>query len=201
MKELKKPIGYNPIAETTFGNFSTYYPVYKTLTEILSIDSVADLGCRVGYLISIFKENGTSVLGFDVFDYNKESCPSNIKDNFIVHDLRTPIPEQYINTKYDLIVSTEVGEHIDPEYSISYLQNIKSLMHKDSKVLISWSPDGSDIQHVNALNKEEFYKHMENNNFKYCPNLTERFLYLGNSNGIGRELPWYFTGNISIWGI
>ena len=74
-------------------------------------------------------------------------------------------------------------------------------MHKDSKVLISWSPDGSDIQHVNALNKEEFHKHMENNNFKYCKNLTERFLYLGNSNGIGRELPWYFTGNISIWEI
>ena len=119
----------------------------------------------------------------------------------MVCDLRNPIPEQYTNTKYDLIVSTEVGEHIDPEYSIPYLQNIKSLMHKDSKVLISWSPDGSDIQHVNALNKEEFHKHMENNNFKYCKNLTERFLYLGNSNGIGRELPWYFTGNISIWEI
>lgn len=201
MRELEKPIGYDPIAETAFGNTSTYHPVYKTLTEILPINSVADLGCRVGYLISIFKENGASVLGFDVFDYNKESCQPNIKDNFVVCDLRIPISEQYSNTKYDLVVSTEVGEHIDPEYSISYLQNIKSLMHKDSKVLISWSPDGSDIQHVNALNKEEFHKHMKNNNFKYCKNLTERFLYLGNSNGIGRELPWYFTGNISIWEI
>ena len=201
MKELNKPMGYDPLAETSFGNSSTYHPVYKTLTEILSINSVVDLGCRVGYLISIFKENGASVLGFDIFDYNKESCQPNIKDDFIVCDLRIPIPEQYTNTKYDLIVSTEVGEHIDPEYSISYLQNIKSLMHKDSKVLISWSPDGNDVQHVNALSRDDFHEHMRNNGFKYCDDLTNKFLTLGISYGIGNELPWYFTGNISIWEI
>ena len=201
MKELEKPIGYDPIAETAFGNTSTYYPVYKTLTEIIPINSVADLGCRVGYLISIFKENGASVLGFDVFEYNKTSCQPNIKDNFIVYDLRNPIPKQYTNTKYDLIVSTEVGEHIDPEHSTQYLNNIKSLMHEDSKLLISWSPDGGDIQHVNALSKEEFHKHMKNNNFKYCNVLTDKFQTLGRSNNIANELPWYFTGNISLWEI
>ena len=177
MKELEKPIGYDPIAETAFGNTSTYYPVYKTLTEIIPINSVADLGCRVGYLISIFKENGASVLGFDVFEYNKTSCQPNIKDNFIVYDLRNPIPKQYTNTKYDLIVSTEVGEHIDPEHSTQYLNNIKSLMH------------------------EEFHKHMKNNNFKYCNVLTDKFQTLGRSNNIANELPWYFTGNISLWEI
>ena len=188
MEKLEKPIGYDPIAETAFGNNATYLPVYKTLTEILSINSVADLGCRVGYLISIFKENGISVLGVDIFDYNKQSCQSNIKDNFIVHDLRTSLPNQYTNTKYDLIVSTEVGEHIDSQYSNQYLKNIKSLMHKDSKVLISWSPDGSDIQHVNALTRDDFHEHMKINGFEYCNDLTNTFLTLGKSYGIGNEL-------------
>ena len=201
MTNLNKPLGYDPIAETAFGSTSTYHPVYQTLTDIISPNSVADLGCRVGYLISIFKENGASVIGFDVFEYNKNSCQPNIKDNFVVCDLRKPFPKEYTTTKYDLIVSTEVGEHIDPEHSITYLQNIKSLMHKESKLLISWSPDGNDIQHVNALSKEDFHFHMNNNGFKHCNELTEKFWSLGISYGIGNELPWYFTGNISVWEI
>lgn len=194
-------LGYVPADETGFGSIETYRPVYNALETLISPKSVADLGCRVGYLISLFKSNNIPVIGFDVFEYNKEACQDNIKEDFFIHDLRNPIPEQHTLTKYDLIVSTEVGEHIDPDYSIDYLNNIKSLMHDTSKLLISWSPDGSDAQHVHALSKEDFHKHMINNGFSICDELTNEFLTIGNTNGIRDNLPWYFSGNISIWKI
>lgn len=187
---------YDEQAETGFGNLEYYKPIYEILNEIVSPDSVADLGCRTGYLISNFKDNGADVLGVDYFEYNKKRAHGNIQDDFIIHDLRTPLT---VNKKYDLVVSTEVGEHIDKEYEIQYLDNIKSLMHENSKLIISWSPDGSDDQHLNALSKEQFIKLLTDNGLKINKDLTSEFLIKSGKTTIVSNFNWYFFGNISLW--
>ena len=143
--------------------YRDYEPVYDIISKIFNPSSIADLGCRVGHLISHFKQKqNLDVVGVDYFKY--DYLQDNIKPHFIQHDLRDPIASA-INKKYDIIVSTEVAEHIDPNYEHIYIRNLKHLMHEKSKLIISWSKGGVNHQHFNPKSPIEFKQTMESYNF------------------------------------
>lgn len=188
---------YNKDEEINFLSKDLYIPMYESILKVFApVASIADLGCRVGHLISIFKErNNIDVLGVDYFSWNKENASDNIKDNFIVHDLRDVLN---INKKYHIIVSTEVGEHIDSMYSNVYLENIKNLMYSNSKLIISWAPGEKSKQHLNPLEKEEFENLMISNGFSKNANETNELAYWCGQYNV---FYWYLTSNLSVWEI
>ena len=176
--------------------YRDYEPIYDIINELFTPSSVADLGCRVGHLISHFKQKqNLDVLGIDYFKY--DYLQTNIKEHFIQHDLRDPL-SNIINKKYDIIVSTEVAEHIDPDYESIYIQNIKHLMHDKSKLIISWASGGVNHQHFNPKTPEEFKQTMEDYNFLYLEEESYKvFNHFRNNFNIATHN--YLLGSASVW--
>ena len=197
IQKINIDAAYNPHNETSCLAKEQYVPVYNVINELLSPTSVADLGCRVGHLITLFKEkNNIDVLGVDYFQWNKDAADNLIKDQFLVHDLRDPLK---LEKTYDVVVSTEVGEHIDKAYSVAYLENIKSVMTKTSRLVMTWAPGVPCDQHLNPLERADFFNHMQSNGFNLKDELTSKAVSLAAEYGVFNTFHWYHTGNLSVW--
>ena len=194
MKKINIDKIYNRDEEVNFIPRNDYLSIYQGIEEVFSPKSLADMGCRCGHLISLFKEhNGGEVLGVDYFNWNKEASDPSIQDNFLVWDLRDPLPNSY--PTYDVVISTEVAEHIDPDYTLNYLNNLKSLMGGDSKLIISWSGGAKGTQHLNPLEQEDFFNFLSQNGLEVDAILTTQF-----RNSIkDTPLYWYLSSSISVW--
>lgn len=100
--------------------------------------------------------------------------------NIKILDIRDPLPEDLLNKQFDIVVCTEVGEHIDPAYTTAFLENIKSLVGK--YLIMTWSRHGGEKekhkdpfhQHLNPLELEQFCNVMNDHGFLYDQNLTIR---------------------------
>lgn len=119
----------------------------RIVPEILkhvNVNSVVDVGCRIGTFLSVFKQLGINdICGIDgAYVQNDQLLIS--KDNFIAHDLNIPIN---LKRKFDLVVSLEVAEHLD-ETSADVL--INSLVSLGAVVLFSAAiPYQGGTHHVN----------------------------------------------------
>lgn len=85
-------------SSTPFGKRSKIPKELKKFIEKNNPSSICDFGCGKGNLIETLKENypGISLVGYD---------PANEKFN-------DPINEKF----FDLLISTDVLEHVEPEY-------------------------------------------------------------------------------------
>lgn len=83
---------------TPFGKRSKIPKELKTYIQKIQPKSICDFGCGKGNLIEVLKENypRIQVSGYD---------PANPKYDY-------PINDQF----YDLLISTDVLEHVEPEY-------------------------------------------------------------------------------------
>ena len=113
--------------------------VCDPIIEILKPSSVVDVGCGDGAFVKYFNDKGILSHGIEgsttafphMYDARKwVDC----------HDLRTVLPEDFFNFRqFDLCMSLEVAEHIEPEYVDVYLDTLCSL---SDRVLISAAPPG-----------------------------------------------------------
>jgi cyclopropane fatty-acyl-phospholipid synthase-like methyltransferase len=189
---------YDKNSETSCLSEKQYEPFYNALVTVFNPKSVADMGCRVGHIISLFHKNRASdILGVDYFEWNKEAAASRIQDFFIIGDLRDKLD---IEKKYDLVISTEVGEHIDSSHVTTYLDNLKSALNDSGNLVISWSPQ-LDPQHLNPLSKKDFFDLMTRHGFDFNSNLTDSLIQECENNGVFNTFFWYKTGNLSVWKI
>jgi len=117
--------------------------------------SVLDVGCGTGDYSLVLANNGFKVTGFDFSEYAiktaKDRCagsPGNPPE-FIVGDINTFTT----NEKYDLIIMSEVLEHIEEDTGI--LHKYRDFLKDDGYVLISvpfdpafWSVEDEQSGHV-----------------------------------------------------
>lgn len=169
------------------GNYKDMYECIHNVFNFNTINSFIDLGCATGHLIKNIKKNHqTQVKGIEYFEYHKKSihCSSIIKDNIEIADLRDNLNN---DTKYDIVYSTEVAEHIDPKYANNYMRNIVRFA-KDI-IIMSWSAGIVHSQHFNPLEYNEFIQYVSK--FGLIPNkeLTNKLLIEMNKKK--HVFPWY----------
>lgn len=116
-----------------------YLAFGRALSEsgILSdIDSVLDLGCSTGFLIQACKSirPELTVQGVEAFQYQKDASPISIRNDIHIYDLRDSLPS---SLRSDLVVCTEVGEHIDPASIGEFLGNLVEMC--GHKLVLTWS--------------------------------------------------------------
>ncbi|MBS3078618.1 methyltransferase domain-containing protein [Candidatus Pacearchaeota archaeon] len=126
-----------------------------------------DAGCGIGLYSFEIAKNGHSVTGIDL-ERNKIETARKIsnkigaKVNFIEGDLTN----LKINEKFDLILCSEVIEHIIDDYRV--IENLSKIMNKNARLIItvprisekSWKIDYKKFGHVRPGYREEELKTM-----------------------------------------
>jgi len=117
-------------------------PIFcQAVIDILNPKSVIDVGCATGDLVRQFRQMGVPCEGLEGSPHALKH--SVIKDTF-VHDLRKPLKGSIV---FDLCLCLEVAEHIEPEYTKIFLDNLAYL---SPKILTSIAgPGQGGHYHVN----------------------------------------------------
>jgi len=160
--------------------YKDFYEVLSTTFDMNSVNSIIDIGCSDGNLINIINKQHPhiEVLGLEYFDYHKKHSDPNVVDRIMILDIRDPLPEDLKDKKFDIVICTEVGEHIDPAYTTQFLENIKSLTGQ--LLIMTWSRHGGENerhkdplhQHLNPLEFDQFFKVMSNHGFLFNDVIT-----------------------------
>ena len=105
-------------------SFKGKLPAYDEIYEFIKFytpDSIIDYGCSHGNLIKKIKEDFPDIL-IDGFDPG------------------VPEYEKFPTRKYDVLISCDVLEHIEPEFLSLTLQKIENLYTKKCKLIIACYP-------------------------------------------------------------
>lgn len=183
-----------------------YTPMYASLNSCFTLEnsSLIDIGCRDGWLLNIISENSptTEIAGIDYFSWMRNAAPGEIQFVYYLHDMRDDIKEHPIcggmKNKFNIVLSTEVGEHIDRDFSTTFLQNLSYLMKDEGSLIMSWCERGGDKhgQHLNPLKRDKFFKLMDENGFTLDHNKTWEFFYKSYNYGVQK---YYLDSNLSVW--
>lgn len=108
--------------------------------------TVIDVGCGIGDYVAWFNQNGVKSQGIEGSEAAKEFF---VSDDICIWDLRISFDSLYgRKASYDVVMSLEVAEHIEPEYVNDYVDNLCSL---GNQILISAaSPGQKGHGHVNC---------------------------------------------------
>jgi hypothetical protein len=104
--------------------------------------SVADFGCGTGLYVAALCAAGIAAKGFDGNPYT-EQLTGGLG---VVLDLSEDVQ---LATRFDWILSLEVGEHIPKEYEQAFINNLHR--HNRRGVVLSWALEGQvGLGHVNG---------------------------------------------------
>lgn len=200
---MKIDIENRYIAEEEISHDSTIFVGLCDVIEKLNFprDSVFDAGCRNGkFLSEFFKRNPQSVIaGCDYFQWAIDACDKDIKPFVYRFDMRDRFED---DSKYDLVICTEVAEHIDPDYCSIFLQNLRQKCK--GKLIITWSRHGGENdlkndthhQHLNPKTRDEYFLIMKENGFSLDVESSIMLLATAHENG---KIPWYMLESIAVF--
>jgi SAM-dependent methyltransferase len=98
--------------------------VVPIVLDLLRPSSVVDVGCGRGTWLGVFRALGvTDVLGVDGPHIAAEDLEIP-RDMFVPHDLAQPLA---LGRRFDLAVSLEVGEHLDPSLADTFVAALTAL--------------------------------------------------------------------------
>jgi SAM-dependent methyltransferase len=104
---------------------------------------VLDVGCAMGMLVEAFRDRGVEAYGLDLSEYAIGQVREDVRPYCRVASLLDPIPD-----RYDLLISIEVLEHIEPRFAE---QAIANLAAAGNDILFSSTPfDYKEGSHFNT---------------------------------------------------
>lgn len=124
-------------------SFKAAQVVVPFLEQLLSPQSVVDIGCGTGSWLKVFKDLGKRVQGVDQ-DRVPESQLLISSEEFFVHDLRQDFSWF---ERYDVALSLEVAEHLPPGCASAFVQNLTRL--SDVVVFSAAVPFQGGTEHLN----------------------------------------------------
>ena len=124
-------------------------PPIKFLAEKYSPSSVLDLGCGTGSYLEFLKTCGVvNVLGVDGMPFIGSVLT---KEEYICADLQTPFD---VGQTYDLVISLEVAEHLEPGSTNIFLSSIDR--HAKDIILFSMAEPGQPGHgHINCIRAKD----------------------------------------------
>lgn len=123
----KSPLAYLAKSEATYWCVKDYLDKKSGANK----QRILEVGCGLGYLTYSLIKAGFNTTGLDISINSVERAKAKYGNYFVCADL-----ESYkVNVKYDIIILTEVIEHLPNVYEILNLLN--ELLAEDGKILIT----------------------------------------------------------------
>ncbi|MGN6773439.1 MAG: class I SAM-dependent methyltransferase [Rhizobiaceae bacterium] len=162
------------------GSRSSADVIATMVLEDTGAKSVIDVGCGVGTWAAAFMTLGCEVLGIDG-DYVERQALHIPADRFRPTNLNRPPPEGV--SKFDLAVSLEVAEHLDPSTEEDFLSFLTSLA---PAILFSAAIPGQGGKgHVNERWQSHWVHKFKQRGFACHDTIRQRVW------NDGRVKPWY----------
>ncbi len=116
---------------------SFIYPVVRQLLRYDKGKRILDMGCGNGDLTCLLLADGFDVVGIDASPSGIEIGNRKYPGRFFVHDVsKDELPAAVANVPFDLVVSTEVIEHLyDPRTYLALAQ--KTLRAKRGELIVT----------------------------------------------------------------
>lgn len=120
--------------------------IVDILIELTNPESVIDVGCGVGTFLKAFKNKGVKyILGLDSTNYLNTDYLEIPHTNFIDCNLEKKYP--VIDKQFDLALSLEVAEHLDPNSAkkfVAFLTELSGCVYFSAAI-----PGQGGVGHVN----------------------------------------------------
>lgn len=145
------------------------YESAKRIYEVISpylpkINSVVDIGCGMAAFSKVFQESGVEkVTLIDHPNFKASNCLVKQEFQFIPCNLDKEIPE---NLSADLLICTEVLEHITKKRSLQVLDFITSC--SDIIIFSAAIPRQGGLGHINEQRHEFWIKEFKKREFDYA---------------------------------
>lgn len=138
-----------------------------TIMRDLAPRTIADVGCGTGTLMAALQARGARVQGFEYSAAALKICRERGLDVAKFDIESDPIP----TARVDLVISTEVAEHLPETCADKYLDILTSL--SSTIALTAATPDQPGNDHVNLQPNEYWIAKLANRGFAFDPTKTQ----------------------------
>ena len=176
--------------ETFFEEYLKLKPGYQKLAELIyewaQPKSVCDFGCGNGFLLYFLAQRTIEVSGVEGSYDALKFMDNSIRPRILVRDLTKPIE----TSVHDLVISTEVAEHLPKRASETFVQNLANSAAR-SIVFTAAHPGQWGDGHINCQPRGFWIALFQARGWIYDQAATERFTNsVRNSPEIVETLPW-----------
>jgi SAM-dependent methyltransferase len=163
-----------------------YAKLAKLVSEWAHPESVCDLGCGNGYIISALAEQGVEVQGVDSSPSVLHFVSDDIRERIAIRDLSQP---QDLG-RFDLVISTEVAEHLPRRAARTFVGNVAR--HARQRVFFTAAQPGQwGDGHINCQPQEYWIQLFAGEGLQHDPGASARLADDARaSEPISQLLPW-----------
>ena len=133
--------GYATDSKEAYGRHGEWLAFFanaaRRIRKEIGPGTALDVGCAFGLLVEVLNDEGVDAYGVDISPYAISQVRKDMVDRLQVGSLLDGVPMNG-QIKYDLVICTEVLEHLLPEDAENA---VASLCRAGDRILFSSSPD------------------------------------------------------------
>ena len=136
--------------------------IAEHIIEEFNPKTFLDVGCAFGYLVAALRDRGVEAYGIDISEFAISQVREDIKPYCKAWSALDGIPDDF-PSKYDLLSTIEVAEHLYPDDGEIFIRNICKL---SDRIIFSSSPDEEEeVTHFNVQPAEYWVMKFFDNDF------------------------------------
>lgn len=169
------------------GSLSSAKAILPIVRDAINPSSVIDIGCGVGYWLSVWLDWGiTDIMGVEG-PYVKPDMLKVPKERVLFQDLKNPL---LVKRKFDLAMSLEVAEHLPTAFSDEF---VLTLCNLSDVVLFSAAIPGQEgTYHINEQVPEFWAEKFKKNGFVAIDFIRDKVWNLP-------QVEWWYQQNVILY--
>jgi SAM-dependent methyltransferase len=163
-----------------------YAELANLLVDWAHPESVCDMGCGNGYILSALAQQGIQIQGVDASEAVLRYVDDDIRDRIAIRDLSQP---QDLG-QFDLVISTGVAEHLPKRSARGFVDNVAR--HARRRVFYAAAKPGQwGDGHINCQPQEYWIEMFNEHGLEHDPATSQRLSdACADSEAVSAALPW-----------
>jgi len=187
---LIKALGFGIYDGEFFAGQVDLTEAYRELADVIYSSfrpgSVCDFGCGNAFLIHFLKSSGVNVKGVEGSQHAFTYIPENVRNHVIISTVTKPLSLG----RFDLVICTEVAEHIPKKMSTCLIENL--VKHAKSGIFFTAAQPGQwGDGHINCQPRGYWENMFCGHGWRVNKALEARILEgIRAKRRINKQLPW-----------